>query len=130
MPYNKFRREIISKEGADYSARLEQFFAKATKAVKLANYGRHDEALKVGSDALVFAKYSDAGYAILHLLGMLCQSYVDNHRPDMAESLFKHGMKMIEDGESENKDTYQDDINSFLDLKIRIDNELRKKNSN
>jgi hypothetical protein len=58
---------------------------------------------------------------------MLCQAYLENDKPEIANRYFLVGMDIIEKGEAENKDTYIDDINSFLDLKILIDEELKKK---
>jgi len=124
MNYNEFKQDIIEKNGAIFGAQLEHFF---TKAVEFAENEKYDEALIVGNDALVLAKYSDAGYAILYLLGMLCQVYIDIDKPEIAEKYFIYGMNMINENKNENTDTYQKDINSFLDLKIIIDDELKKK---
>jgi hypothetical protein len=125
MNYKEFRQDIINKNGDLFSAQLEQFF---TKAVDLAKNEKFDEALIVGNDALVLAKYSNAGYAILYLLGLLCQVYLDSDKPELADKYFRYGMNMIDENKNENSDTYTDDINSFLDLKIIIDDELKKKN--
>jgi hypothetical protein len=81
----------------------------------------------VGNDALVLTKYSNAGYAILYLLGMLCQAYLDSDKPEIADNYFRYGMNMIDENNNENSDTYTNDINSFLDLKIIIDDELKNK---
>jgi len=125
MSYNSFRNDIIQKDGSFYTERLEHFF---TKAVDLAQKEKYDEALIVGNDALVIAKYSNAGYAILYLLGMLCQVYLDSDQPEIADKYFRYGMNLIDENKNENTDTYSNDINSFLDLKIIIDDELKKKN--
>lgn len=125
MDYKTFRTNIIKQDGEFYAQRLEQFF---TKAVDFAQNEKYDEALIVGNDALTLAKYSNVGYEILYLIGMLCQAYLENDQPEIANDFFKKGMTIIEQGEIENKDTYTNDINSFLDLKIIIDDELKKKN--
>lgn len=125
MSYKEFQQDIINKNGDLFTAQLEQFF---TKAVDLAQNEKYDEALMVGNDALVFAKYSNAGYAILYLLGMLCQAYLESDKPELADKYFRYGMNMIDENKNENSDTYTNDINSFLDLKIIIDDELKKKN--
>jgi hypothetical protein len=124
MSYETFRHDIIQKDGAFYTERLEQFF---TKAVELAQEEKFDEALKIGNDALVLAKYSNADYAVLYFIGMLCQAHLESGQPEIANQFFKVGMDIIEKGEAENKDTYIEDINSFLDLKILIDEELKGK---
>lgn len=125
MSYNSFRNDIIQKDGSFYTERLEQFF---TKAVDLAQNERYEEAITVGDDALVLAKYSNAGYAVLYLIGMLCQAYLESEKPEVANKYFMVGMEIISENKEENKDTYSDDINSFLDLKILIDDDLKKKN--
>ncbi|MEI6123061.1 MAG: hypothetical protein WCQ95_05465 [Bacteroidota bacterium] len=125
MNYKEFQQDIIDKNGDLFAAQLEQFF---TKAVDFAQNEKYDEALIVGNDALVLAKYSNAGYAILYLLGMLCQVYLDSDKPEIADKYFRYGMNMIDENKNENADTYHNDINSFLDLKIIIDDELKKKN--
>ncbi len=124
MSYESFRQEIIEKHGELFSAHLEHFF---TKAVELASNENYEEAIIVGNDAMVFAKYSGVGYEILYLIGMLCQVHLDNGHPDTAEKYFKFGMEIIEENKKMNTDTYEEDINSFLDLKIVIDSELKKK---
>ena len=86
------------------------------------------KALIIANDALTLAKYSNAGYEIIYLIDILCQAYLENDQPEIANDFFKKGMNIIEQGENENRDTYADDINSFLDLKIVIDKELKKKN--
>lgn len=125
MDYKTFRATIIKQDGEFYSQRLEQFFS---AAVELAQNEKLDEALIIGNDALTLAKYSNAGYEILYLIGMLCQAYMENDKPETANDFFKKGMTIIEQGKNENWDTHEDDINSFLDLKIIIDEELKKKN--
>lgn len=126
MDYKTFRTSIIKQDGEFYAQRLEQFFS---AAVDLAQNKKFDAAIIIGNDALTLAKYSNVGYEILYLIGMLCQACLENNQPDTANDFFKEGMSIIEQGENENKDTYADDINSFLDLKIAIDEELKKKNS-
>lgn len=125
MDYKTFRTNIIKQDGEFYAQRLEQFFS---SAVDFAQNEKYDEALIVGNDALTLAKYSNVGYEILYLIGMLCQAYLENDQPEIANDFFNKGMTIIEQGEEENKDTYANDINSFLDLKIIIDDELKKKN--
>lgn len=125
MDYKTFRTNIIKQDGEFYAQRLEQFFS---SAVDFAQNEKYDEALTVGNDALTLAKYSNVGYEILYLIGMLCQAYLENEQPEIANDFFNKGMAIIEQGEKENKDTYANDINSFLDLKIIIDDELKKKN--
>jgi hypothetical protein len=118
--YDIFRYEIIQKYGDFFTARLEHFF---TKAIELASNEKYEEAIIVGNDALVLAKYSNAGYAVLYLIGMLCQAYLDNNQPEIANDFLKAGMTFI-DNKDEN---YDRDIDQFLDLKIIIDEELKKK---
>ena len=57
-------------------------------------------------------------------IGMLCEAYLDNDQPELADEFFKYGMNIIDEGDG----TYDTDLNQFLDLKIIIDEELKKKN--
>jgi hypothetical protein len=125
MDYETIRVFIIMQEGEFFARRVELFF---TLAVDFAQNKKYNEALIIGNDALTLAKYSNLDYEILYLIGMLCQAYLENDQPEIASDFFKKGMTIIEQGEIYNKDTYANDINSFLDLKIIIDDELKKKN--
>jgi len=79
--------------------------------------------LAVGNDALVLVKYSNIGYPVVYLIGMLCQAYLDNDQPEVADRFLDMGMTIL----NENDATYDDDINQFLDLKGIIDDELKQK---
>lgn len=125
MDYKTFRTNIIIKDGKFYTQQLEHFFS---VAVNFAENEKYDEAIIIANDALTLAKYSNVGYEILYLIGMLCQVYIDNDHPELANDFFKNGMQIIEQNKDENQDTYSDDINAFLDLKIVIDKELKNKN--
>jgi hypothetical protein len=125
MDYNTFRQTIIRQHGEFYVAMVDLFF---TQAVKFAKNGQLDEAAEVCRDALVFAKYSDIGYAVIYLLGMLCEVYLNNEQPEYAENIFKMGVEIIREGKKTGADqgTYSNDIDAFLDLKIQIDEALNK----
>lgn len=120
MSYKSFQKEIIKKHGEFFTSQIEVFF---TKAVDLANNEKYDEALEVGNDALILSKYSTVDYEILYLIGMLCQAYLQNDQPKIANKFFKYGMTIAD----ELNETYERDINSFLDLKIEIDKALKRK---
>jgi hypothetical protein len=47
---------------------------KVEQAVEFAGKEQIEDVLAVGNDALTFAKYSDAGYTNLYLVGLLCQA--------------------------------------------------------
>ena len=79
--------------------------------------------MAVGLDALILVKYSNIGYPVVYLIGMICQACLDNNQPELADKFFKCGMKILD----ENDSTYEDDINQFLDLKSIIEVELKKK---
>jgi len=125
MSYSSFKKEVIDKNGDFFTTQLEQFFI---KAIDFAKKEKYDEALIIGNDALVFAKYSNAGYAVIYLIGMLCQAYIDNKQPEIANNFFQFGMDIITKNEDKNSNTYSEDIDSFLDLKIVIDREIKNKN--
>lgn|SRR5690554_4256367 len=120
MSYENFRQQIIEKNGDFFSSTVTAFFE---KAVELATNEKYEEALAVGNDALVLVKYSNIGYPVVYLIGMLCQAYLDNDQPEVADRFFRYGMTIL----NENDATYDDDINQFLDLKGIIDDELKQK---
>jgi hypothetical protein len=57
------------------------------------------------------------------LVGLLCQASLDNGQLQSAKNFFSLGMEIIQIGESigENKESYENDMDAFLDLKVRID---------
>lgn len=120
MSYENFRQQIIEKNGDFFSSAVTAFFE---KAVELATNEKYEEALAVGNDALVLVKYSNIGYPVVYLIGMLCQAYLDNDQPEVADRFFRYGMTIL----NENDATYDDDINQFLDLKGIIDDDLKQK---
>lgn len=123
MNYKSFQKAITKEHGNFYSSQVEKFFE---MAVDFAMKKKFSEAVTIANDALVFAKYSDVGYAIIYLIGMLCEAYLDNEQPELAETFFNYGMKIID----ESNDTYDRDLNRFLDLKIDIDEALKKVEAN
>jgi hypothetical protein len=120
MNYDKFREEIEEKYGDDFSVITTLFFK---KAIELADDEKYEDAIKVGRDALVMANYSNIGYSLVYLLGMLCQAYLDNNQPEEANEFFTYGIELLD----KNMYDYNEDVDRFLDLKIIIDNELAKK---
>ena len=113
--------EIINKKyGMINPSIVESLFELAVEA---ANNGELDEAIEICNDAIVLYKYSTIGYEIICLLGLLSEIYLDNNQKEMAENIFRLGMTLIERGKMNNVDlgSYNEDIDSFLDLKIKID---------
>ncbi len=121
MNYEQYRQEIIKEKGAFIETLVDGFFNKAIEFAKEDNF---EQAVKLGNDALVLSKYCDLGDALLYLIGMLCNAYIDNDQPEMANQLFQQGMVLIENNDGK----YNEDVNIFLDLKVTIDEELRKIN--
>ena len=122
MNYKLFQQSVIEKHGGFYAEQVELFF---TQAVEFALEGNFSEAAKLGNDALLISEFSNVGYRVLYLIGMLCEAYLDNNEPELANDLFNYGMEIIDNGD----DTYDRDLNQFLDLKIRIVEELKEKKS-
>ncbi|GHT78294.1 hypothetical protein AGMMS50262_20760 [Bacteroidia bacterium] len=118
MDYSTFRQSIVQQQGKLFSRIVEVLFE---QAVKFADSGQIEDALAVGNDALTFAKYSDAGYANLYLVGLLCQASLDNGQLQSAKNFFRLGMEIIQIGEQE--ESYENDMDAFLDLKVRMDRE-------
>jgi hypothetical protein len=119
MSYRSFKNIIADFFGDFYSYQVVIFFE---EAVQLAEKGDFTSTIKIGKDALALTKFTKPGYENLYLIGMLCQAYLDNEQPKMANKYFKRGMYMID----KNDEDYMDDVNAFLDLKILINEELNK----
>lgn len=120
MNYKEFKQEMIDNNGDIFTTVVSVFFEKAVEFAKDENY---QDALEIANDALIFYKYSNIGYPVVYLIGMLCQAYLDNDKPEKADELFKIGVAIID----KNHFNFEEDINNFLDLKIIIDEELKKK---
>ena len=120
MSYDKFTEQIAGKYGDFFSEITDAFFE---KAVELAEDNKFEEAIKIGRHAVIMANYSNLGYARVYLLGMLTQAYLDNDEPEVANEFFTYGIQLLD----KNDYDYNDDIDRFLDLKIIIEEELKKK---
>jgi hypothetical protein len=121
MNYEGFRQQIEEQHGDFFTTMVTTFFK---KAVEFAINKQYEEALKVGNDALAMAQYSNIDYEIVYLIGMLCEAYLDNDQPEIANEFFEFGVKILD----ENDSSYDRDVDQFLDLKIIIEEELEKKN--
>jgi len=118
MNYLDYQKEIQKKFGDHFAEIVELFFIKATEFAKEKKF---EDAIILANDVLVFAKYSNVDYALLYIIGMICQLYLDNNQPELSEEFFIKGMKIIKESDI----NYNRDINSFLDLKILIDRKLK-----
>lgn len=120
MKKTRYAELITKKYGKVNPSIVESLFEQAVEA---ANNGELDEAIEICNDAIVFYKYSTIGYEIICLLGLLSEIYLNNDQKEMAERVFRLGMTLIEDGKRNKLDlgSYNEDIDAFLDLKIKID---------
>lgn len=120
MKKTRYAELITKKYGKVNPSIVESLFE---QAVETANNGELDEAIEICNDAIVFYKYSTIGYEIICLLGLLSEIYLNNDQKEMAERVFRLGMTLIEDGKRNKLDlgSYNEDIDAFLDLKIKID---------
>lgn len=120
MNYNGINESIINEFGDSNSAIVNCLFE---QAVELAQNEKLEEAIEICQDALIFCKYSNIGYEIIYLLGLLSEIYLNNNQLEIAENIFNLGMTLIKRGKEKNMDegSYDKDIDSFLDLKIKID---------
>ena len=114
MEKQRFKERMQSDFGDSFAEIVDVFFKSATEE---AINGNFDEAISIANDALVFAKYSNDKYSILYIVGMMCQAYIDNNQPELSEKFFNYGMTIIKESDFD----YERDLNSFLDLKILID---------
>lgn len=122
MDYQSFQKSIIEKFGDFYADQIDVFF---TQSVEFAKEDKFEEAVKAANFALSISVYSNIGYEIIYLIGMLCQSYLDINQPEISNDFFNYGMKLIDEWD----DDYEDDLNHFLDFKILIEDALREKNN-
>lgn len=104
-------------------------------AVALACAGQQETAILRMEMLFPVLFQSDIGYEVIDLLGFYCQLCMDTEQYDKAKQIFKKGMELIAEGKrlGLNFDSYEEDINAFLDLKIEIDKlssipESQKKN--
>lgn len=118
MKYIDYQKRIQKNYGDHFAEIVELFF---TKATEFAEEGQIEDAIKLVNDVLIFAKYSNVNYALLYIVGMTCQLYLDNNQPELSEEFFIRGMKIIKESDID----YDRDINNFLDLKSLIDKELK-----
>ncbi len=120
MNYNAINESIINEFGDSNSAIVNCLFE---QAVELAQNEKLEEAIEICQDALIFCKYSNIGYEIIYLLGLLSEIYLNNNQLAIAEKTFNLGMTVIKRSKEKNMDggSYDKDIDSFLDLKIKID---------
>lgn len=120
MNYENFITLIRCDYGKRCSAIVTSLFE---AAVEFAEKGELETAMKIASDAIVLMKYSDIGYESIYLLGFFCQLCIDTQKYEMANRFFLYGMKLIEEAKK-NKAVdireYQNDIDNFLDLKLKL----------
>lgn len=124
MNYNAINESIINEFGDSNSAIVNCLFE---QAVELAQNEKLEEAIEICQDALIFCKYSNIGYEIIYLLGLLSEIYLNNKQLAIAEKTFNLGMTVIKRGKEKNMDegSYDKDIDSSLDLKIKIDKAIK-----
>lgn len=72
MNYNAINESIINEFGDSNSTIVNYLFE---QAVDLAQNEKLEEAIEICQDALVFCKYSNIGYEIIYLLGLLSEIY-------------------------------------------------------
>jgi hypothetical protein len=101
---------------------VEIFFE---QAVNFAYNGQLTDAIEATKTALFFAEKAGVGYKAVYIIGMLCEVFIDNGELENAQKTFELGMEYVERGKDMYPDDYEKDMNSFLDLKVRIDG-LRK----
>ena len=118
--YDNFRRLVVAQSNNDLEKYVEFFFE---NAMKFAMNEDFDTAFKIAKDSLLLASYTDIGYRVVYILGGLCELCIDKNEFECANQLFLIGMEILDEKEVD----YDEDVNRFLDLKIRIDEGLNKK---
>lgn len=124
MDYNATKEIIINEFGVSNSYIVSRLFE---QAVELAQNEQLEEATEICQDALVFCKYSNIGYEIIYLLGLLSEIYLNYNQIKMAKEIFNLGITLIQKDKEKNLDSgsYNVDIDMFLDLKIKIDKAIK-----
>lgn len=91
-------------------------------AVALACAGQQEAALFRMERIFSVLPQSNIGYEVIAMFGFYCQLCIDTEQYDKAEQIFKTGMKLIAEERKtvRNSDSYEEDINNFLDLKMRF----------
>lgn len=118
---NSFRDQVTKKCGDFYKEQTNLFFNRASV---LAKQGNIDTAISDAEFALSLCRYANMNlYAVLYLLGLLCQLNLDADNVENAQYYFDIGMDIIDKNEKD----YNRDLDQFLDLKIRIDEVISRK---
>ncbi len=120
MNYNFVRKAVILNYGESNSS-IADYLLEC--AVELAQNNHLEDAFRICKDALVFVKYTGVDYRMIYVLGLLCEICLNSNKNRMAYDIFLTGVFLIEEGRKRKMDqgSYQEDIDAFLDLKIRID---------
>ena len=120
MSYEKFIEEVTEKYGDFFTETANTFFE---KAVELAEDEKYEESIQIGKHAVIFANYSHLRYESIYIIGMLSDVYLANNEPEKADDLFRYGIQLLD----KNNEDYEKNIDQFLDLKIRIEKELKER---
>jgi len=122
MDYYSFKNSISDNYGSFYDEQFEIYF---DRAIQSAEKGEIDSAIQIAKDALFISKFTSIGYDKIYLIGLLIRLFIDNNQPEYANLFFNFGMKIINANYLLSSDNeLVDDINSFLDLRIEIENKL------
>lgn len=92
-------------------------------AVSLACAGQQEAAIFRMERIFSVLPLSNIGYEVIAMFGFYCQLCIDTKQYDKAEQVFKIGIELIEEEREkvQDSDSYEEDINNFLDLKIKLD---------
>ena len=117
--YDNFRKMVANLSTNNLENYVELFFE---NAMKLAMNNDIDTAFKIAKDSLLIASYTNIEYRVVYIIGALCELCCDKNEFESADQLFRCGIEYLD----ENDNDYPDDVDKFLDMKIRIDNGLKK----
>ncbi|MEG2071285.1 MAG: hypothetical protein RR034_07930 [Bacteroidales bacterium] len=124
--YKNFRDFFIGKHENSCALFVEELFE---AAVEFTKNGDLETATQIADDCMVFIRYSDVGYKLIYYFGFFCQLLIDKEDFKGAEDMFKRGLKLIEIGTvlGMNAESFKEDVDSFYQLKDKIDNLKKSK---
>ena len=114
LDYLAFRNDVVDKFGLVFAEAVDLFFE---RAVEEAKSGLFHSSIRDAQFACSLEVYENESYALIYLIGFLCQVHLDAGEIGKARAYLELGYKMLDKNDS----NYEDDKASFDSLKAKID---------
>lgn len=114
--YFSFRTQLVDKHGVFYAEQSDIFFE---RAIFLAKKGLALSAIRDAKFAFSLSQYQPENYALIYLIGFLCQIHLDNGKYTEAKAYCELGFKLLDKDDSD----YDKDYKSFSELRDIIGGE-------